>query len=307
MISTSMHHPSLPPTVRPRGRRRRRPASTPVACLLAACTAWVAGCASPPPIEPERALSGVHADGSRPFVNPGRPLLAVEVARGPDTSISRSRQDEALRQVTQRRAVADRPERVEVLKSVQRRARAAVDAPGGDGADWVEDPRRSQALQLRWEGGELLLTRTVEAGDNVATEFEPALLVLPRRLEPGRPFAQRARIVVRPLDRPDRVQAEGEALQETIYEADERLRLPAGEVLTHRVRQVLRMKLGPADITSTSVTWYAPGQGSVAETREEVVRVMGVVTRRDVQSWVRQTPPLEGPSDWSAAPLPAAQ
>lgn len=267
------------------------------ALVMAGTAVTITGCSSPAPIEPERALSGVLDNAAEPFVHPGRALLAVEVARGPETSISLSRQDEALRQVTQRRADPDQPFRFEVLKSVQR----------ADGSGWTEQPRRSQTLHLQWLDGELLLSRTIEPGDNVATEFEPALVVLPRRLEPGRPFEQHARIVVRPLDRPDRVKAEGEAQQDTTYEADERLRLPAGDVLAHRVRQVLRMKLGPADITSTSVTWYAPGHGSVAETREEVVRVMGIITRRDVQSWVREAPPIEGDPDTRPWPMAPAQ
>jgi hypothetical protein len=267
------------------------------AWVMAGTAVMITGCSSPAPIEPERALSGVLDNATEPFVHPGRALVAVEVARGPESSISLSRQDETLRQVTQRRADPDQPFRFEVLKTVQR----------NEGAGWTEQQRRSQTLHLQWHDGELFLSRTIEPGDNVATEFEPALVVLPRRMEPGRSFEQRARIVVRPLDRPDRVKAEGEAQQDTTYEADERLRLPAGDVLAHRVRQVLRMKLGPADITSTSVTWYAPGHGSVAETREEVVRVMGVITRRDVQSWVREAPPFASDPDLWAEPMAPAQ
>lgn len=142
---------------------------------------------------------------------------------------------------------------------------------------------------MRWDAAasRLVLLRTVEHEDDVATDFEPPLVVLPDSLGVGdAPFTQSLRMVVRERANPSRIKAEGDATQEISREPDETLVTALGPLRAARVRSVLRARLGPAEVVSTSVTWYHPELGPIAETRREVVRVLGLTTRDASQSWV---------------------
>lgn len=153
------------------------------------------------------------------------------------------------------------------------------------------DPTGGSVLHLALtDTGDVVLEKQIEAADGVTTTFTPPMIILPASLAPGQTFEQAFAMRSVLTDRPDRERGSGPATQTTTLAAWERIATPAGEHLAARIEAVLRAKLGPASVTSTSTTWYAPGLGILAETRREEVTVMGLKIRDQRQGWVLQSP-----------------
>lgn len=155
---------------------------------------------------------------------------------------------------------------------------------------WAARDRRGEKLSEHTfrhapDGGVAML-QTVEHADKVVTSFEPPLVVLPGRLDGGSTLRQTLRMVVRPIGKPETIQSEGAASNELTYVADETVETPAGTFEAARVRSVLKVKLGTANVTATTDAWYAPGVGLVAQRRQERVTVFGVPVREGRTGWV---------------------
>jgi hypothetical protein len=256
-----------------------------LAVLLLACCAAGVGCASQATaVAPQR-------------LNAALPLTAQDRAL-------------ATQPLPARAAAMDVPARTVSLPldpdldATQIAERVREARPGDDG--WIrwtvtrrvlagtpptEDPTGGSVLHLALtDTGDVVLEKQIEAADGVTTTFTPPMIILPASLAPGQTFEQAFAMRSVLTDRPDRERGSGPATQTTTLAAWERIATPAGEHLAARIEAVLRAKLGPASVTSTSTTWYAPGLGILAETRREEVTVMGLKIRDQRQGWVLQSP-----------------
>lgn len=168
--------------------------------------------------------------------------------------------------------------------------------PGGDGAwgivrqtviDGADAPGERSELSVKVEAdGDVVLLRTLESADKVITTFSPGMLIAPREMSPGQTRVESFEMVVHPADKPGEVQARGDATVTLEHLGVERLTTPAGEIEAMKIRSVLKVKLGQAEVENTTTSWFAPGKGVVAERRRERVVVMGVPIRGGGESWV---------------------
>ncbi len=258
---------------------------THLAAFLLACSALGAGCASSPEqVSPERLNAALPLNeqdlslATRPLS--ARPAAMDVAARTVSLSLDPDEDETQIAErVRETEPAADGWTRWTVTR------RVLVGTPP------AEDPARGSVLHLALtDTGQVVLERQIEAADGVTTTFTPPMVVLPASLAPGETFEQSLAMRSVLTDRPERERGSGPATQTTTLAAWERIATPAGEFLAARINAVLRAKLGPASVTSTSTTWYAPGLGIVAETRHEEVFVLGVKIRDQRQGWALESP-----------------
>ncbi len=130
------------------------------------------------------------------------------------------------------------------------------------------------------------IVRSTENADAVFTTFQPPLIAMPASLRPGAgPQRQECSMVVRPIDHPDRIKAQGKATQEITYEADQAVRTPAGEFFCQRISTSFTATLGPANVRVETHAWYSRGIGLVAEESHEQVWTFGIPLRANREGW----------------------
>lgn len=246
------------------------------------------GCASSAPATGGNLRRGAPAPAdalAKP--TPAAALLAARTALADRPTSTAVATEPGVREIlTSTRSIIPTGERL-VHKVISRPGPAAA-----DGSDtWIPDDRTLQTLHLRTDpDGSLVLLCTTESADNVTTDFEPPMLVLPATMAVGQTATQTLKMVVRPISDPSRIKTSGDATQTITYEGDERLTVPAGEFATRRVRSVLTATLGQARVVATTITWYADDIGQVAEFREEAVTVLGVRIRHNARTWAALPP-----------------
>lgn len=170
-------------------------------------------------------------------------------------------------------------------------------APGQGGERPDESSRRVLELALA-DDGTLRLLRTVEAGEDAVTVFDPPMLVLPTRLAAGAVHEHALQMVVRSAGAGEAgdagaIKSQGPATRRVTIEGRQRIATPAGEVTAWRVLGELAAQLGPAQVRVTTRSWYAPGRGLLAEETLERVTVFGVPARSVRRGWVVNA---EGPA-----------
>ncbi len=138
----------------------------------------------------------------------------------------------------------------------------------------------------RDEDGATLMTAVLEHEKRALTIFDPPLLIAPRELIPGAvEISDVGMRVVDPAD-PRRLRERGRATRQIVYEGDQRIRTPRGELVASRVRVRFTADLRLADARTDSTLWIVPGLGIVAEEHREVVRILGVTTERRFDRFV---------------------
>lgn len=139
------------------------------------------------------------------------------------------------------------------------------------------DPLRIDTLQERSDA--LVLLETITPSENAISRYDPPLTVLPARLAPGEPHEQTVMLSVHPVSDPSRTTQQGPAKQTLTLEGAERITTPAGDFDAHVVRAKLDINLPGATVNRESFSWYAPGDGLVADEFREEIRILGLFPR----------------------------
>lgn len=269
----------------------------------------LAGCSTPgdsAPVEPSE--SGVVASVGEPSSMVLAEAISVAVAsrsefvpwpaEGQPTAgdsdtvmvVTRERQDPEIDATPHEAAMAGLAPRAWIV----RRFLKNQANPEGSGGKLLREMRL-----VRTEAGGLAISEEVNHTEGVRVEFTPPMYVLPAELPIGgeQCVYEDIHMVVRPIDQPDRVKAQGTVRHVVCYEADETLRTPAGEYKAHRVMSRFEADLGASKIENVSDQWYVPGIGLVAERRHEQTRALGLLIRNNRDAWVLSSPgkPAETP------------
>jgi hypothetical protein len=139
-------------------------------------------------------------------------------------------------------------------------------------------------------GGNAAIERQVDHDERVDVTFDPPLVVMPETMAAGAaPLEQRVRMVVRPLGKPDRIRAQGEAVCVLEYVGEQVVSVPGREagVPSRLVRSTLRADLSPSSVVNVTEQWFADGIGLIAERRHERTSVLGVSVRDNREGFVR--------------------
>ena len=99
----------------------------------------------------------------------------------------------------------------------------------------------------------------------VISQFGGGIPVMLQTLEPGRPVQNTCPIKVVFRNNPEKIMQQGQCTATLTYEADQRVRVPAGEFDAKRIRLEFNSTFDFAKVSSTSIMYYADGVGLVAE------------------------------------------
>lgn len=166
-----------------------------------------------------------------------------------------------------------------------------------------ESAPRSERFMVVETDGDLAMARVVQHDRSVITAFDPPVLVMPARLNPGAVVRQDSEVVVYELRNPKLIKERGEASVEARFEGEADLPAQTGTDPTRARVFVthLRLNLRAARSDRTTTRWFAlpsptgPG-GLLREAFEESIRVLGVTIESS-----RQTMTLVGTADPTCA------
>jgi hypothetical protein len=200
-------------------------------------------------------------------------------------------------------ALANMPALGTYLDASDRDRRLEVEKVAGDGGETrlvrtlregTSAPRvaREQLLRAMPEGS-VELSREINHREGVVVIFEPPLVVLPREVEPDRPWTQKVHMRVHPIGNLKRTRAQGEVLNTISVEAQERLVTPAGIFDAVKIVSVFEADLGATTVRNQTEQWFAsdPRVGIVVERRHEKTTLVGVAIRDSTETWVLRDAP----------------
>lgn len=148
-------------------------------------------------------------------------------------------------------------------------------------------PKQGTQLEMKIdEQGRLVLNRSADFEDHVTTSFTPAMVVLPAMLEVGKPVVSEFEMVVRPMENPGSIKAQGKAKNTVELVRFERVRTKEGEFIAARVRTKLEADLNPAKVVNTTTSWFVPELGVVAEQEIQRVTALGFPVRAGDSVWI---------------------
>ena len=167
------------------------------------------------------------------------------------------------------------------------------------GADWVthQGDERSEYWLLD-DQGNVVLTAVISHVDRAISLFQPPLIVAYRELSPGESREHEVSMRVVDARNPSQQRESGKARQTVQYVGDFLIRTPMGEMQVQRVDVSFIADLQFADANTTSVIYVAEGLGAVVEQRLLTLKVLGVSTRRRLETLLLTSKPSED----SAAP-----
>lgn len=177
---------------------------------------------------------------------------------------------------------------------------AAVRTPkaiseGGKGGDV---PAKGTQLEMTIDDqGRLVLSRSADFEDRVTTSFTPAMVVLPNVLEVGKPVVSEFEMVVRPMENPGTIKAQGKAKNTVELVRFERVKTKEGEFIAARVRTRLEAELNPAKVMNTTTSWFVPELGVVAEQEIQRVTALGLPVRVSDSVWITSPAKREGDAE----------
>lgn len=148
-------------------------------------------------------------------------------------------------------------------------------------------PKKGTQLEMTIDDqGRLVLSRSADFEDRVTTSFTPAMVVLPKVLEVGKPVVSEFEMVVRPMDNPGTIKAQGKAKNTVELVRFERVKTKEGEFIAARVRTKLEAELNPAKVVNTTTSWFVPELGVIAEQEIQRVTALGLPVRSSDAVWI---------------------
>ena len=153
------------------------------------------------------------------------------------------------------------------------------------GADWVTHQGNERSEYWRMDDqGNVVLTAVISHVDRAISLFQPPLIIAYRELSPGEKRQHEVSMRVVDARNPSRQRESGTAKQTVQYVGDFLIRTPMGETQVQRVDMSFIADLQFADAITTSVIYVADGVGPVVEQRLLTVKVLGLSTRRRLET-----------------------
>lgn len=174
--------------------------------------------------------------------------------------------------------------------------RSGPDPEAGEGARWgvlrtltvdgnsVEGAGGQQVMVLT-SGGSVAIVEDVNPGEKIEAVFEPPMTVMPSTIAKGESQTQKLSVRIYGLGTREKPRFTGPVTHTLTYEADQRVRTPAGEFAARKIVGRFQAKLGPSTIVNVTEQWFVDRVGLVGERREERTSVMGLQIRRNVEEW----------------------
>ncbi|MFM9956473.1 MAG: hypothetical protein ACKVZJ_00210 [Phycisphaerales bacterium] len=169
---------------------------------------------------------------------------------------------------------------------------------------------RSERRMLVSEAGDFSMSKVVQRDRSVITLFEPPVLVMPARINPGATVRQDVAVTIYELDRPKKVKDKGTASVEITYAglgpppASADGSTPSADDAERAGKRILRssllIDLSAAKSERFTERWF-DASGLVRETYEEKIRVLGVTIDSTRQAMV-----LAGQGETTCNTEPAA-
>lgn len=152
-------------------------------------------------------------------------------------------------------------------------------------ADWVthQGDERSEYWRMD-DQGNVVLTAVISHVERAISLFQPPLIIAYRELSPGEKRQHEVSMRVVDARNPSRQRESGTAKQTVQYVGDFLIRTPMGEMQVKRVDVSFIADLQFADASTTSVIYLADGVGPVVERRLLMVKVLGLSTRRRLET-----------------------
>ncbi len=248
-----------------------------------ALTSGLAGCASPKQtLPPEPSHDGVVSKTAEPSSGVRAQSISVQVPSRSTFKAWTSKPVDRTLVMTREREVVEPGTDAAARAWIIRRFVVDPADPEGSGGKLTRESRI-----VVTEGGGIAISRELNYSENVRVEFTPPMSIIPAELRSGGAHTSGdVRMVVRPLNRPDQIKAQGTVRHSTTYEADETLRTPAGTFETYRLVSRFEADLGASTVENVTYQWFAPDIGMVAERRHEQTRALGLTIRNNREEWV---------------------
>ncbi len=136
-------------------------------------------------------------------------------------------------------------------------------------------PEREELLQID-DQGNLVLLETIDHANHAQTVFDPPLIYIHVNQKPNHVYRQSATVTVWSTHKQDKKEDEGTATFETLFDAIQVIEIQGlGKQTTYRIRRQLEIDLRRADVSTSSVIWYAQNLGAVIRQIDERVTILG--------------------------------
>ncbi len=163
------------------------------------------------------------------------------------------------------------------------------------GADWVTHQGEERSEYWRADDqGNVVMTAVISHVDRAISLFQPPLIIAYRELSPGESREHEVAMRVVDARNPSQQRESGKAKQTVEYVGNFLIRTPMGEMQVQRVDVSFIADLQFADANTTSVIYVAQGLGPVVEQRLLTVKVLGLSTRRRLETLVLTSKTSEG-------------
>ena len=148
-------------------------------------------------------------------------------------------------------------------------------------ARWInaEDGRRTEFWRLD-KNENIVMPALIDHQEGAITFFNPPLVVAYRDLPAGVPKHQEVAMRVVDLANPVRERETGRARRTIEYVDDQMLKTPLGQFATKRLVVDFTADLRLAEAQTSSTLYVVTGLGSVVIEQVEVIKVLGIPTRR---------------------------
>jgi len=137
--------------------------------------------------------------------------------------------------------------------------------------------------------GSLRLVSTIEAADEVFTEFRPPLLVVPSQMTVGKgaSITEPVELIVHPRGQPNKIKSQGKGTNTLTLIGRDAVAVKGVNVESLKLIARLQVDMSPAKVLTVTESWYAvDGSGLIAERRTERVTLAGLLIRNKKQHWV---------------------
>lgn len=140
------------------------------------------------------------------------------------------------------------------------------------------------------EDGSLMLRELDNIEKGVIIRFNPPVMVVPARLEPGKPVTTTARMTILERADPTNVRSSGKMKVTVVYDATQTLNTPAGRFDCHRVRLNWDADFGFGSTHSAITCYYNEKVGLVAEDYQSRTTILLFKDSRQITAVMSKPP-----------------
>jgi hypothetical protein len=156
-----------------------------------------------------------------------------------------------------------------------RSSRVTVELTEGKDKTWTSQTEKVRTTTLVVDDGAIAVVRDIERDDDADVRYEPAILMLPAKLEQGKPVTAEAKMTVHDGDG-DGIKARGTCRVKIELLGMRSVTTPAGEFECHVIRTTRTIRLDLAHVDVVIHAAYSPEHGLVRERIERHTKALGL-------------------------------